>query len=284
MTEELRAEHPLAETTERLLRAAQPDSDGILRLPAKVEGLDVEVSPASLPRAMALVRTFLRKATAAGIAVRAEPRRRDPRFRTIATVASEDLAVRLHEHRRQQAHKLTAEERTSIKRGGFLTPPKWDYRPSGVLSISVQPASGAWSWQTWTDRRRATLEQQLDRVLAAMREMAAKLTADRHSREAERVASAERERLAAIERERQRQDQEWAQRLLADAEAWRQSKVLRRYVQAVTQHVLTDGSDASKQWLEGWRPQALGIADQLDPIPAIDAAVAARIERRSGAR
>ena len=176
--------------------------------------------------------------------------------------------VRIREKLKQVKHELTDDERRQIQRyGRALFAPKWDLKPRGELELFYGRSVNCWRRHSWRDAARTKVEDRLQDFFVWMILDADAQRAEQARREEERRREAElqarREKLEA-EQAAERRRVEW---LLAAANAFHQSAILRTYVDAVRSNGAVDGGRfGSQEELNAWIEWALNQSDRIDPL------------------
>ena len=168
----------------------------------------------------------------------------------------------LREPSRRSDHQLTKEDKEELKRWSHAYIQKYDYHPSGCLTLEID---GYWTHgvkSRWTDGKKKRLENQLHEFVCNVIKIADLKRTRRIEREKqEREWELERQRQAELARLRQI-ELERREDLEKQAENWVKSRQLREYIQAVE-------IAASKQGISG--PSHEGYAFW---IPALRSAAA----------
>lgn len=154
--------------------------------------------------------------------------------------------------------------------------PKYEERPTGVLTLSINSRVPAHSRRRWTDSRKRTIESSLNDFLAGVTVAAEYVRSEREEYERrrreqeERVRREEARRLAAARRQRR------ATRLHGEVERWRLSRDIRAYVSAARSTASGLGSKLDTARLERRLAWAEAYADQIDPMLRLKARLAER--------
>lgn len=230
----------------RLLRQALADRspvDGMLVLPGD-GGSVLRVSPAARDRALAILDAFAKALVARGHEVVAvAPDRVAGPYTFEVIVAGRGIALSLHER---------------VRRGGEHRQPS----PSGCLVLRVGRTSGD-RHRSWADGRRTRLEDKLGQAVPGTEEVAADQIAEDH-RWDERMA---RYREAVRQQAAVRLRAEYGQALVRDlaemAAAWRESRQLHLFLEAVD---LSMPEDLRGPGFTAWMTWARGYAVQRDPL------------------
>ena len=237
--------------------------------------LKVFVSPPCRNRAFRLMNTLIKACEARGWSFRITKERWPD---TIVDVDGCDIRVELVEGRRQEPRKLDQqEEKWEDERERPRKRGPYKLVPNGRLTLEIE-AVGFWYREQWGDRKHRRLEDMLDDIIVGIGESkAAKIRHDKYEAEA-KEKQLEKERLRREEEERQQElqrilmaEQARVDNLLADAEAWEESRRLRAYIKACLAKTRRAGKTTERdigpdsefgKWLIWARAQA----DRLDPL------------------
>lgn len=266
VAETLRGAHELVSRANQQLRSARADGNGLIIVPAD-PALDIQVSKASLHRALLIMDALLKAAQQRGCCVAAGP-----------SIEIEGVGVRIHMKELLETVRDEPVE-PELKDGEYtFGHSRFTERaaPCGRLVLSLTEAHhcGTPGWRhAWRDNR-CPLENRLNSVLHGIVDLAQR----------ERERQAEQRRYEQERRKRERQLQEEARQraeglelvrterrrvecLLREADNWKKSRDLRGYIEARRQKHLavsgaTEPSGEFAQWLD-WATQQ---ADRLDPL------------------
>ncbi len=213
--------------------------------------LRITVMEESVQRALRIANAFVRGAIAGGIKV--ECIKEDRRERVCLKLLGESFEFSISERRRQVPHVLTAEERDHQKKYKHLFgAPKFDYKSTGDLTLSVWPAGHYYRAKVWKDGKRSHLEEIISQVLLELPTRVQKL---RQGREAQRLAEIERQkeqRQRWDEERRRREEQERVDALLENVRDWRTAENVRRYASVVEEALRERASMATATFKNGW--------------------------------
>ena len=270
---ELESPHKFVGSTDRALRqslrSGQKDRFGFVTRPWDYAHptLRITVMGESIPRALRVANAFLRGAISAGIKVECIEKER--RKRVCLTLLGESFEFSISERRKQVPHVLTAEERDHQKKYKHLFgAPKFDYKSTGDLTLSVWPAGHCYRAKVWKDGKRSHLEEMISQVLLELPTRVQKL---RQGREAQRLAEIERQeeqRQRWDEERRRREEQERVDALLENVRDWRTAENVRRYAKAVEESLRELAIDDDCD-IQEWMVWANAVADRIDPIRKI---------------
>lgn len=251
-----RSPHPLVTKTRELFKGQQPDHrEGHIR-PAS-GGLDMAVSRGSVSRALAIMDAAIKGAEARGHSVRIA----GEKDQTIVTVDGTDVQIRLIEKTARSEHVPTAKEREP-----YSYAPKYDYRFTGTLVLSIEEWTPEKIRRSWRDTKRKKLEDQIDDFLDGVEANArtvAELQAERDREWEERRA---KERRKLEEEERRREEERRIQELRDQAARWQEAKVLRKYIVEVEALAGAGRAEVTGGDVDAWAAWARDCADRLDPL------------------
>lgn len=277
VAERLANPHPAVRATAAALAGAKPDDYGMVwphflpeaaREPAP---LQVRVSPAMKPRALRIADALLKAIEARGYRLspgsRPDPRQGGRGRAPAVIVEGAEIPFLLEEKSDRSDHVPTPAELAELKRSPWRTLPKWDYAPSGKLSLRID-VGVYWTdgiRKRWSDGRGRVVEDSLNEIIVAFVEVGAAM---RRRREEEAREEAERQerRRQHQEAERQRKVEEARRKDLEErAEAWDRAEAVRRFVAEVERRVGADGQDPPQE-IRDWLSWAAAHAERLDPL------------------
>lgn len=258
--------HPLIVRTEKSLRSARVDEEGLVSPRAK-RALRVRMAPASIDRAMRILDTLVKDLEERGFKVEA---RVDDRGRpeTVVVVDGEAIEFRLTEKLQRVERKPEEEEVRQWRRRRRATASgKYDYRPAGALTLEILTRIARGVRTKWSDLKKTPLEQRLEPFVATL--VLASDTVKRRRREEEEA----RRRREAYERERAeklrqiREEEQRLEQLEAEVEAWHRSQRIRAFVDAVRETASPEnGQDGKEDQVDEWIAWATSYADRFDPL------------------
>ena len=268
--DELVDPHPLIVATQKSLRAAGKDDEGLVTPRAK-KTLDVHVSPENIPRAMRIMDAFVKTLEARRLTVTVVSPEGDRQ--TAASVLQESVGFMLYEATEKVERKPTPQEREDDL---YWRRESQYYRrvPSGRLGLRITSGIGWGQRGCWVDDRRRKLDVQLKSVLAALHRATENIKAERREAEEQERQRQQREReqreWEAQQQEKLegiRQEEERLQQLMAEADSWNRAQQLRFYLQAVRHRASCQkGEILNESDLHDWLRWAEQQADRLDPL------------------
>jgi hypothetical protein len=233
----------------------------------------LEVSEASLSRAMGLVHALADEARLRGHHIGVNKKTKHPKLDL--QVGQVRRSVTLHEEYDKVPHVPTDQERRELRRSPWRTAPEFDEVPSGRLRLEI--ARAGWNNKdTWTDSKKVTLEKRLRQVI---RDVESGIAADEQAR-----LTAQRAAEVAAAKWRQEEEQEHSrwQAAIADARVhaieklrkdafrkaygdWLTANEIRAFCTALEQTDQHAESDENSTNLAKWLAWAQDAADRIDP-------------------
>lgn len=200
-------------------------------------------------------------------------RQRSSRNHFAITVKDHPTELRLVQEHDRVEHVPTAKELAEKARYPWTRIPTHDQVPNQRLRLELDGGCGT-GQAKWADRRSWTLEEKLPEVL---REVAARGDAAERRRLAEERARLERRRQweAAMVAAKERATQAYfADRLIEQAERWRQATELRAYCAALAERLAGDddrdpgAAESTCEWLR-WAHDYIERLDPLHTLPTM---------------
>lgn len=194
------------------------------------------------------------------------PRRRQPTFGRLL-VEDEPITLRVDERNRRSDHVPTEKEKAEKKTDLYMWIPRYDYHPSGELSLHAIEPAHSYTMKTFRIHASRPLEHQARHILAGLLDIALARKRRREEQRLQEIADREYERQQQIMRARRAAQTALIEQLECQAGAWSRAQLLRRYVRAarqtlgttiVTSHVNGENVDFLT-WAEHY-------VNQLDPL------------------
>ena len=246
----VRGAHPLVAA----LRDVRGDRDGWIDTSRDPEIAHVRVQRAHRDRVVRLLHALTSEALRRGYTVDSRSGC-DGHGGLNIEIGGHGFEVTVVEATRRVPHELTPDEQARRDRDGDAWAPRWDFVPSGQLTLRV--GHGSYTTTLAADRQRWRLEDRLTQALGRLEALA---------------HEAEERRLESLRREQQRQ-REWeaamvnareryadarrVEHLLGQVGRWEQAVRIRAFVAAQTAHEDPD--------TRGWLVWAARYADSIDP-------------------
>lgn len=278
---DLRNPHHLVRTAKNSLARAKANEYGLVS-PKETRRLDICVSRDQVDRALHIMDTLIRALANMKWPVKLvkiesredvldrpyfahEPRYQPPeRWMTCAIVQREQLQISLSERKKRIRFDPAEHEKNGRQaRWWLLSPPKYDFVPSGRLVLRIHNARYTGIQRRWQDTDKTKLERRLADFIIGL-DVASKVLKEKRKddqrREAERQAALERrreyERLAAHER-RLREDLE------SMAAKWAKACQIGEFLMAVDEAF---PEDIRSPDMTAWLDWAGAYARDLDPL------------------
>jgi hypothetical protein len=147
----LESPHPLVRHTRAALRRLKPDDYGMLS-PQGENCLALRVGPASVDRALIILDAVLKEFKSLGFPVSVDATQK---IASRVEIAGEKIPFTLVEEARRIDHVLTDKEKLSQKAGSIWHIPKWDYVPTGRLSLMLETWGAPGCRKQWSDSSRS---------------------------------------------------------------------------------------------------------------------------------
>jgi hypothetical protein len=265
VSEELVEPHKQVSRTLRSLKGAKPGVRLLVK-PRPRGCLDVEVSRSSIDRAMRIMDALVKALESRGVGlVESSEKGEVVQF----FFMDETLGIRLEEKVDRREHVLSAQEEKRISRDQWYRYklPKYDYLPTGYLTLAIK---GHWLYGlrvSWSDGKVQRIENRLNAFIAGFIQAAGRVHAERLKREQEEREREERRRRNEEIRKLQEIEQARLDKLLQQAQDWNKAQQIRAFVNEVVSRESLNADDkecaiGSNEWIE-W---ALAQADRLDPL------------------
>lgn len=257
--------HPLVEKTDRSIRAAKLDPNGLANPRAK-GCLAVSVGPASIDRAMRILDALIRAFETRGFSVTVS----DGESRvTHVEILGEKLSIRLEELLDRKERELTAAQKRERELYSWLADrrPEYDYFPSGRLALQIDVSTNRGTRSQWSDGKARQLEALLNAFIAGLIRAADDVREQRRENEERQRRWKEEEEQRKQEELRRIQEEVRAHQLQTAATNWQTAELLRRYVGAVRQEVIKRlGAVANDSEVGRWLQWAEGHIAAIDPL------------------
>jgi hypothetical protein len=260
--------HPLVVRTKKLLAHVRKDERGLL-LPKDGKPLShIRVSEPALARSLGILDTLFRALDERKIAITWASGDAE---NLSVTVLDESVTFSISEFVQRVPHSLTDEEEAKKKKGLYVYPPQWNYKPTGQLKIAINELPyDSKIRHTWSDGAIQRLENCLGVFVAGLHIAALALKKQREEQLRWKREWEERERRAEAERRRQAEFDRKAKVISEAADAWQTSNRIRDFAMALSkagesqERSRNQGRDIRR--LAKW---TRGYAQRLDPINRI---------------
>ena len=257
----LSAPHPFVRATAERAKGRKPDKYGRISLQGK-DSLDIHVSPTSISRALRVMNALIKASETRGMRISAG---NAPGFETRIFVRGEEIAIGIYESSNRVPHAMTPEEKREKEKYGRDPYEKYDYHPSGKLSLLVK--KGYYPAALVRDTEIKSIEACLNDFIVRLIKVAEAEKADRLEWERRRAAEEEERRRREETEMRKRGEEEKFRNLERQVAAWTKSNQIRAFVEALTATAVREsGAIEPGSELDKWTEWANKQADRIDPI------------------
>jgi len=261
--ERLTSPHPLVRKTRDALLKAKSDKYGILHN-WRIKHLNVRVSAGLLSRALRIMDCLIKFFEKQGFEVSIG--NQNESTGTGVIIFEEKIKFYIQEKSHRTDHIPTEKEKEDLKRWHYASFDKYDYNPSGKLTLKIDAWSASGVRKRWSDGKIQRVEKFLTEFVVNMVKVADIKRTDRIERE-ERMRRWEEERKRQAELERLRQiEAEHLRELENQANRWLKSKQLREYIYAVVDAASERGFSINDDPLKSWLNWANNHAKNMDPL------------------
>lgn len=258
--ERLRRPHPLVGA----LRAAKPRADGWIDTHRTANCAHVRVSRASHRRATLLMQAIVDEALRRGYEIVAVSNRDCPGGLGMA-IDQSVWELTIHESTTRRQHQPTKDEQRRIDNGYGTWISKWDYTPSGQLSIRLGHHYDR--TQLAADRRRWKLEDRLGGVFDTLEQRTLEVRRRVDEQRRQEVEAQQRWEAAVADARTKYEQQRRVDHLLANVERFSRATRIRTFTSTMRESAHADS-------LEDWLTFADSYANEIDPctigvLPAV---------------
>jgi hypothetical protein len=181
-------------------------------------------------------------------------------------IFEEKIKFYIQEKSLRKDHVPTEKEKEDLKRWHYASFEKYDYKPSGKLTLQIDSWSAAGIRKRWSDGKIQRVENFLSNFAVNVVKIAELEQSARIERE-ERWRKQEEERRQQVEMERLRQiEEERLRNLENQAALWFKSNQLRDYIRAVEIAALERGISIEDKPVKRWLKWAKNHTNRLDPL------------------
>jgi len=214
--------------------------------------LDIKVTRDSIERASLIMDTLIKALLDRDCPI--EITKEYP-VKTIVTINDERFEIGIDEKTNQQPHKATAEEKKDYPHGWGI--PKYDYFPSGLLTLKIRDISYYGIRQQWSDGKIQRIDNCLGDFIEGLY-LAANVRKERRIEKARREEEWERERIHRAEMRRLAEiEQKKIKKLTSDVTDWELAKRITAYLDALDQ--LSPNIEGLPEWISWSRDYAKAI-------------------------
>jgi hypothetical protein len=254
--------HAMVVRSERLLRNAKKDENNIL-VPRKGTAAHLRVTEATLPRALRILDAML---------AALEERKmqivwtNEDNASLHIVCDAEKVGLALEEILDRKAHTPTEQEAARHKREYWWSPPKWDYRPTGLLRICLLNGETTGARRTWSERKERRLESQLGAVVLGIGTLVDSIKKVEAERQRRRDEWAAKERRQQEERQEREEFTRKAEVVRKAAQALQESQLVRKLAVCLgnSPHLHKLPFEAFQQ-MKGILEWCSEYADRIDP-------------------
>ncbi|MBN2568153.1 MAG: hypothetical protein JXB42_01855 [Deltaproteobacteria bacterium] len=255
--------HPLIEEMRDGFAKDKPCENGLI-CPRGKFYCDMRIAPENVGRALRIMDTVIKELEYRDFEIIIK---KDKIPGAQFVMFGEELEIFLHEKVRRIDHVPTEVEKKKQLKDYWYSLPRWDYIPTGKLSIGID----AWGLydirKRWSDTKYRIIEDILNEFVIGVIRAADFLRKQRIEREEEQRRREEECRRREEERRRIEIEKAKLQELENQAYLWAKSKQLRAYIEAVEESASArqfDGDDMER--LNEWIQWARNHADRFNPI------------------
>jgi hypothetical protein len=261
--------HPFAIRTQKLLSHATKNERGLL-VPKNGFVSHISVSDSALPRALRILSGLLRVLEERNFTVTWA---KDEGSKLCLVALDEEMHFVIFEKIEAVPHTLTEREAARQKRGEWIYPPKWDYRSTGNLRVSIE-GSPQGIRHSWSDGKEQRLENCLGKFISALPIIAEARKREREEHRRRQQEWEEEAKRREEHRARQEEYQRRAEVLNRLAAKWRDAQFIRdfalAFAKASSQLCRTH---AGKREAEALFVAAMEYADSVDPLNCVSTVI-----------
>lgn len=255
--------HSLVKEAKSILEHAKLSDKGLLINPRRA-CLDVSVSLFSLDRALRIMDTLIKGLEAEGFAVFID---RDRPPSTYTLIREEKVYLSIAEDYHCIDHVLTQEEIAKKKSRPYWEVRKFDYNPTGELSLKILNSGAFGSRKQWSDTKTGKLEVKIGKFIGGAILVAQTLKKERQKREEDKLKWEEERRQREENEKKLAEEKARFQQLEKQVAFWIKSEQIRGFVKAFeTEAAHRDLPEKQKRGIEEWVAWARKQADKMDPI------------------
>lgn len=252
----------VGETLARLRKKSRLDDYGMLSL--CIRGSYVRVSPNGLDRAMRILDTLVKELESKGFCFKIDS---DHISGSYLDIFGERITFSLTENARRIAHVLTADEKARQKTDSLWYVKRYDYLPTGSLSLNINAMIASPIRKKWSDSNKCRLEDHIAGFINGVVIAAQVVKAERLKREEEHRRWEEERKIKEEEEGQRRIEEARLLDLEKQAERWKRSELIREYIRAVEcEAAKMEADDEFMKKLGKWLSWAKEKANQIDPI------------------
>ena len=223
--------HKYALRAEKLLLKTKVNDNGIIYSRSKYPP-PIYVSKKSLSRAIQIIDTLLIALESRNFRIR-WPKENKRYFST--TTKKIEVGFSIFEKLDRKDHKPTKEEIAKEKQFSWCTPPKWDYEPSGNLTLTLlTPKNLCNIKHNWNDGKIRRIENQLNDLIIEVHKVAEEYKRT-EEREKQWEIEAAKQQMQYLEKHKKLNEYKRKMDFIFSAiDYWKQSKMLNDFCKAIS--------------------------------------------------
>lgn len=251
--------HPITLRIERSFSKTRKDGRGLLA-PRSGMAVPIQVSHERLPRALRILDVVLEVLEQAEYALTWPKPYNTP---LKVTVLDEPLEFRIYETVKRKDHQVAASERRLLS----WELPRWDYEPTGCLTLAIECGDHLGVRHSWSDGKKRRVEDCLGKFVVTLAVVAKALKRQREERaEQERKWAEERKREAELAARRAEYERR-AKAVEGLARSWEQSNSLRAFAERLSSLAGQEGlPEDQRQDIRAMAEWAMRHAEYVDPF------------------
>ena len=257
----LKGAHPAIEQLAKLLGAG--GERGVMKTIAHRYQATFRATPEAQDRALRILDALCKWLAAQGHRVTLQEGSDRHRRALVISDSHDSFRISMLEKQVQTAHVPTAKEKADHDQYSWMKPPKFDHKPSGLLTLEFLGLGYSSSCGRWADGK-TMLETKLGDIATHAAGVFVRLAAARETRAKELEVARAAERQREVELERARHQEVLATDLKKMVAQWDESKKIRAFLDAAEAAMAhLDGVAGAR---EAWLAWARTYADAIDPI------------------
>jgi hypothetical protein len=227
--------------------------------------VEVTVSAQQADRAVRILDALLRALAVAGVETKSATD--GTRKWIVHEVQGVQFRLRVREVTRREKCISTPEELAQARVSSSTTIPMWDYRPTGLFSLTMCDNRWASVRQTWTEAKKSRFEHRIadlaHGILSVVDRDLSSRNADFNERRRKVLEMEERRKADAAKRAEDVQVED----LFQEAKRWEDSRRVRRYLRVARKTMLEiHGQIVPGSQMDRWFVWANEMARQMDPL------------------
>ena len=262
----IEAPHKVVREIKASLKIPRIDDYGLLE--GYSRGISLRVSAELKDRALRILETLIGGIESSGYGFKKG--RDEYREFYYLCVENEGISFSLSEGTHRRDHKLTAEDRQNIRAGRSWLIKKYEYTPTGELSLKITNEILSPIHKSWSDGKRQRLENMLSDFIRGIILASYIIKIERKKEEEAKKKREEEHRRWQEEEWRLRQEQIQIEKLIKDAQQWNVYMLVRKYIKAIENGLpVLKINDKSWTDLSKWIAWAKEKTEKMNPIAKI---------------